>query len=88
MPEAIHRVVCAACQRSDGKLVLGIRHIDTTMLLNPLFERGMEQGFVDNLGHFLTRSQAWEVAEKSNQIIRRVGGDTKNGGTLYSENLY
>lgn len=46
------------------------------------------QGFVDNEGNFLTREEAWKVAERCGQIIRRCGGDTANGGTLYSENLW
>ena len=25
---------------------------------------------------------------EQNQIVRRCGGDTRNGGELYSENLY
>ena len=44
-----------------------------------------EQGFVDQFGVFLTREEAWDVASKAGQIVRRVGGD---GGCLYSENLY
>lgn len=47
-----------------------------------------EAGFVDNFGNFLTRTEAWKVAEAAGQILYRVGGDTANGGTLYSENLY
>ena len=47
-----------------------------------------EDGFIDQFGTFFNRQQAWKIAEKRDQIIRRVGGDTANGGTLYSENLY
>ena len=47
-----------------------------------------ESGFVDNRGNFLTRTEAWKVAEAAGQILYRVGGDETNGGTLYSENLY
>ena len=47
-----------------------------------------EQGFVNTHGEFLTRQEAWKVAEYNNQIIKRVGGDDSCGGTLYSENLY
>lgn len=46
------------------------------------------QGFVGNRGQFLTREEAWKVALDAGQIIRRVGDDDRNGGTLYSENLY
>lgn len=47
-----------------------------------------EQGFIDQHGAFMSRREAWEVAEAAGQIIRRVGGDEADGGTLYSENLY
>ena len=50
--------------------------------------RRAEQGFIDNKGQFLNRQQAWYVAQFSNQIVKRVGGDTKGDGCLYSENLY
>jgi hypothetical protein len=44
-----------------------------------------EQGFVDQRGEYLTREEAFEVASKAGQIIRRCGGDE---GRLFSENLY
>ena len=47
-----------------------------------------EQGFIDRLGKFHNREEAWKIAEPAGQIRRRVGGDTINGGTLFSENLY
>ena len=87
------RVVCAANQ-VEGTIICGVRHYDNIMCpLHRIIEKfttddTVEQGFVDNRGKFLTRTEAWKVAEKANQIIRRVGGDTANGGTLYSENLY
>lgn len=46
------------------------------------------QGFIDKRGKWLTREEAWVIAEAAGQIIRRVGGDEANGGRLYSENLY
>lgn len=51
-------------------------------------EFGEVQGFIDQRGTFMTREEAWKVAVESGQIKRRVGGDERNGGTLYSENLY
>jgi hypothetical protein len=44
-----------------------------------------EQGFVDQIGTFMTREEAWIVAENAGQILYRVGGD---GTKLFSENLY
>jgi hypothetical protein len=86
-------IVCAAIKCSEtGKILCGVRHGDDSMLGLPDavyhhydFE---EQGFVDNKGVFLTRTEAWKVAEAAGQIKRRVGSDTLNGGTLFSENLY
>lgn len=46
------------------------------------------QGFIDQYGVFMTRTEAWQVALAAGQIRYRCGGDTANGGTLYSENLY
>lgn len=50
--------------------------------------RCAQQGFVDQWGAFLTRTEAWTVAMAAGQVIRRVGGDERDGGTLFSENLY
>jgi hypothetical protein len=43
-----------------------------------------EQGFIDQKGEFLTREEAWPIAEAAGQIRNKVGPD----GILYSENLY
>lgn len=92
------RIICAANRDSEtGVIILGIRHWDKSMHQQAnwmtrandsddfIFD---EQGFVDQFGRFYDRQEAWKVAESNNQIIRRCGGDTANGGTLYSENLY
>lgn len=91
-PQPGQRVVCAANRFPCGTVVLGARHYD--MLMHVTMEKlGLEacddeEGFVDQWGQFLTRTQAWKVAVAANQIWRRAGGDTADGGTLYSENLY
>lgn len=86
----MNRIVCAALKNEDGDIVLCIRHYDhfsrDSLSISP--DDVVEQGFVDKNGRFLTRTEAWKVAEEAGQIIRRVGGDTANAGTLYSENLY
>lgn len=83
------RIVCAANRkRFTGEVIIGIRHFDAFMRKMDSEGDPIDQGFVDNLGNFLSRTDAWKVAEVAGQIIRRVGGDEANGGTLYSENLY
>lgn len=87
------RIVCAANRdKWNGTLLIGVRHWDKFMhdqhSRNTDFCDAGDQGFIDNRGNFLTRQEAWKVAEAAGQIIRRVGGDDANGGTLYSENLY
>ena len=98
------RIVCAANECiSTKELILGVRHYDQFMhgainsakiIQQETNHYGNEpfldstQGFVDQFGKSYTREEAWIMAEANGQIIRRVGGDTANGGTLYSENLY
>jgi hypothetical protein len=47
---------------------------------------GWDQGFVDQFGQFLTRKEAWIVAEEQDQIRRLCYANQK--GYLFSENLY
>ena len=94
------RIVCAANRLPDGTILIGARHWDKWMHqqndgrvpVEPNTHPGVfedeEQGFIDNRGNFLSRTEAWKVADEAGQIIYRVGGDTADGGTLYSENLY
>ena len=90
--EVVRRVVCAANRRHDGALVCSARHNDPLMHLQKARMGGKwlpeDQGFIDQWGIFMSRQEAWHVAEAAGQIIRRVGGDDTHGGTLYSENLY
>lgn len=92
------RVVCAA-MRLPGteKVIASPRHWDDVAraqvrVLPPLdhatWRDHAEQGFIDQRGQFMNRQQAWLVAVAAGQILRRVGGDSANGGTLYSENIY
>lgn len=87
-------VVCAASRRAEtDHIVIGARHYDARMReqmerAGGLVKwRGCEQGFIDQRGAFMTREEAWKVAEAAGQIRRRCGGDTASGGTLFSENL-
>lgn len=84
------RVVCAACR--IGKIILaGARHFDSVMhtqleAMNLTREqKGMaEQGFIDQFGLFMTRSEAYNLALNKGQLK-----DTPTiSGTLFSEDLY
>jgi hypothetical protein len=93
-------VVCAANRsRVTGKIIAGARHWDSIMRqqvnwLDPSSNNGRqmpdewagaEQGFIDQYGQWMTREEAWKVAEANNQIKFPSGWDK---GTLYSEDLY
>ena len=98
----VRRVVCAAILKlPHGYRVIGPRHHDLVMQTqdkwaveageyteNSRFPDRENQGFIDQYGVFMTRTEAWQVALAAGQIRYRCGGDTANGGTLYSENLY
>lgn len=83
------RIVCSAIRNPEGQVISGVRHYDTIMrqaiktstLKWPV---NCEQGFLDNRGSFLTRQEAWIIANDAGQIIRKVSND----GELFSENLY
>ena len=87
----MNRIVCAACKDKYGTVICSARHYDK--LMHQIIRRmpdwcgpvGVTQGFINTHGEFLTREEAWKVAEAAGQIIRRVGGD---GEHLFSENLY
>lgn len=96
----VRRVVCAAnFHKNSGSIFLGARHGDELMrdkVNNWCWRSGRifpsdddrTQGFIDQHGIFMTRTEAWQVALAAGQIRYRCGGDDANGGTLYSENLY
>lgn len=95
LSEPLYRVVCAAIRHRDtGLVICGARHCDSIMRAvalrmlppGPEFDgyRCGAQGFINNKGEFLTREQAWIVAERAGQIRKTTG----THGTLYSEDLY
>ena len=92
------RIVSAANRYGDV-ILLGVRHGSEDMysLWDSVLEHDgaffdnygrEEQGFITSKYRFVTRTEAWEIAVEQKQIVRRVGGDDSDGGTLYSENLY
>lgn len=93
-------IVCAAIRR-NGLIICGARHFDPIMraALKAMStdHKGWEQGFIDNKGTFLTREEAWKIADREGQIRRETGFEEfsnprKAGvgdeGKLFSENLY
>ena len=86
------RVVSAAVLMRGGMVISSPRHQDTRMMeiLMGLYGDKAKgyiqiQGFVDQVGIFMNRLTAWEVASAAGQILRPEGGPV---GTLYSEHLY
>lgn len=88
------RIVCAANRHKDGRIVIGPRHFDSTMIRALMAQpdwdtdgwKGSEQGFIDQHGDFFTREQAWEIAKPLGQCVRSIG--MPDNGVLYSEHLY
>lgn len=87
------RVVCAAI-RCQGIVICGARHYDEFMLdqlklcgFKPGVPGHWEQGFIDQRGNFLTRTEAWNIAKQEGQILRDTGRGDKHE-TLISEDLY
>lgn len=85
-------VVCAACRHGD-LILMSPRHWDIPMHALAAHIKGgdkiplkMEQGFVDNWGNFLTREEAYVVAEARGQIKYPEHGN--GSGKLFSEMLY
>ena len=95
-------IVCAAIRNPAGTIVCGPRHGDC---INSAIAFGLdphsgswECGFVDQDGIFLSRKEAWEVADAAGQIRRPTGYEQSydrqrkpgigDKAPLFSENLY
>ena len=97
--DQVRRVVCAAIRSDSGQLLLGIRHYSRDMQQQIdnrsdghtfLNRTGSDQGFVDQYGWYMTRAQAYDIANAAGQI-RRPGAcriDEEGTGYLFSEALY
>lgn len=90
----VRRVVCAAIRAEDGCVLVGIRHYSADMHAQlaartdgPKFHHrsGADQGFVDQHGVYMTRTEAYAVAVQAGQI---TNPDACGPDTLYSEGLY
>lgn len=97
------RVVCAAIRAADGDVLLGIRHYSADMHRQIEARRDGEkfthrhdddQGFVDQRGVYMTREEAFGVAQAAGQIFDPLAcGKGLNAAgeevpKLYSEGLY
>ena len=86
------RIVSAANRSPEGLVVMCVRHgCDLFFgVVDEMFDEDKsyldwEQGFVTNKYRFVSREEAWIIAEKQGQIIR---DHDLCVGTLYSEHLY
>ena len=86
------RIVSAANRSPEGLVVMCVRHgCDLFFgVVDQMFDENKcyldwEQGFVTNKYRFVSREEAWIIAEKQGQIIR---DHDLCVGTLYSEHLY
>ena len=95
------RIVCAANKHKGVMpLLVGARHWDMIMhkqfeLMNlareamgikSLHSSEFTQGFIDNMGEFWTREEAFIIATAANQILEKTGGE--DSVKLFSEDLY
>lgn len=96
MNTPIRKVICAACHcKTYDTVLISPRHWDSTMhkqlalfpekykLLTP---NQWEQGFVDQFGVFMTRVEAFQVAQTSGQKINHTLN--LSDVQLFSEGLY
>ena len=90
----VRRVVCAAIRhKGTERIICGARHFDAVMREQILAAEGRKewlgatQGFIDNMGVFMSREEAYELAEKQNQLFRNIPSD-RAGRYLTSETLY
>jgi len=101
--ENTNRVIVCAAMRKGEIIVAGARHFDSVMrsqikvMMLAIGSASWEQGFIDQYGNFLTRQEAWKVADKAGQIRRPTGfekdfnprkANVGDEGLLFSENLY
>ncbi len=91
--ESLRMIACAALRFPGGPIICAPRH-GGPMVYALMEQIGLvgiepEYGFCTNrFDEFVTRQEAWKIAEAAGQIRYRCGGDDADGGTLYSENLY
>lgn len=87
------RIVGAAIRHKDqGWVVVSVRHFD--LLMHQQLARmgcdgrNTEQGFVDSMGGFWSREDAWDIAQFQGQVLANRHRSFIPLGRLYSEHLY
>jgi hypothetical protein len=80
------KIVSAAIQKA-GCVIMGVRHFDKIMQaqLEDRDRHGWEQGFITNKHRFVSRDEAWHIAQANNQLC---WGQDRPAGKLFSEDLY
>ena len=98
-------IVCAAIRnKENGIIICGPRHGDCLNSASSIASSSglssniWECGFVDQDNKFLSRKEAWKIADAAGQIRRPTGFEHDLGnqrtpnvgddGLLFSENLY
>ena len=93
--ECIMAAACFYKAASKDYLLIGTRH-GCRLMHEQIKQTGLtysdveevDDGFITSRGRFISREIAWKIALYSGQIKHRCGGDTINGGHLFSENLW
>jgi len=82
------KIVAAAIKHESGRVFFlpqPYRHCDVFMELPKGELANGEQGFMTDENKFVNRTEAYKIADKAGQILRRP--DT-TPGTLYTEDLW
>lgn len=82
-------IVCAAAINEEGLVIASVRHGDELFYnaqVDPSEKHYWNQGFLTNRFSFVTRKEAWIIAERQKQIRNVLPCD--DARRLYSENLY
>jgi len=91
------RIVSAANKnKQTGDLLIGVRHWDESMRNQCKILMSIEkatnmssewdQGFITNKYRYVSREEAYDIAEREGQIIRECGNPSQR--VLYTEHLY
>lgn len=94
----VRRVVCAAVRAEDGEVMLGVRHYSRDMHRQIecridgnkfMWRHNADQGFVDQYGIFMSREEAYQVAQNAGQLVCQAACSSgRDGPRLHSEALY